>query len=167
MVQTQTASHKSASMLRLGLSIAVAWFLIDQVSKWWILNSVMRPPRVIPMTEFFNLVLGHNTGVSFGLFGDTSPWLLMAFALAMVIGLVIWLKRAENRLTAIALGLIIGGALGNALDRLRHGAVTDFLDFYVATYHWPAFNLADVGIVSGSGLLLFESIRPRGENPKG
>ncbi|MCD1643315.1 signal peptidase II [Aurantimonas coralicida] len=150
-------------MLRLGLPIAAAWFLIDQVSKWWIINSVMQPPRVIPVTEFFNLVLWHNTGVSFGLFGDTSPWMLMIFTLAMVIGLIIWLMRAANRLTAIALGLIIGGALANILDRLRHGAVTDFLDFYVAAYHWPAFNLADVGIVSGVSLLLLESVWPRGE----
>src|SRR3546814_18417983 len=80
--------------------------------------------------------------------------MLIALTLAIVIGFVIWLKRAENRLTAVALGLIIGGALGNALDRLRHGAVTDFLDFYVAAYHWPAFNFADTGIVSGVGLLL-------------
>ncbi|WP_230785960.1 signal peptidase II [Aurantimonas coralicida] len=163
MVQTQTIPHTSASMLRLGLPIAAAWFLIDQVSKWWIINSVMQPPRVIPVTEFFNLVLWHNTGVSFGLFGDTSPWMLMIFTLAMVIGLIIWLMRAANRLTAIALGLIIGGALANILDRLRHGAVTDFLDFYVAAYHWPAFNLADVGIVSGVSLLLLESVWPRGE----
>src|SRR3546814_6796569 len=89
--------------------------------------------------------------------------MLMALTLAMVIGLFIGLKRADNRLTAIALGLIIGGALGNALDRLRHGAVTDFLDFYVAAYHWPAFNLADVGIVSGVGLLLLESVLPTDE----
>ncbi|MCC4300233.1 signal peptidase II [Aurantimonas coralicida] len=163
MVQTQTIPHTSASMLRLGLPIAAAWFLIDQVSKWWIINSVMQPPRVIPVTEFFNLVLWHNTGVSFGLFGDTSPWMLMIFTLAMVIGLIVWLMRAANRLTAIALGLIIGGALANILDRLRHGAVTDFLDFYVAAYHWPAFNLADVGIVSGVSLLLLESVWPRGE----
>lgn len=163
MVQTQTIPHTSASMLRLGLPIAAALFLIDQVSKWWIINSVMQPPRVIPVTEFFNLVLWHNTGVSFGLFGDTSPWMLMIFTLAMVIGLIIWLMRAANRLTAIALGLIIGGALANILDRLRHGAVTDFLDFYVAAYHWPAFNLADVGIVSGVSLLLLESVWPRGE----
>ena len=87
----------------------------------------------------------------------------MTFTLAMVIGLIIWLMRAANRLTAIALGLIIGGALANILDRLRHGAVTDFLDFYVAAYHWPAFNLADVGIVSGVSLLLLESVWPRGE----
>src|SRR3546814_2993662 len=104
-----------------------------------------------------------SSDLSFGLFGDASPWMLIALTLAIVIGFVIWLKRAENRLTAVALGLIIGGALGNALDRLRHGAVTDFLDFYVAAYHWPAFNFADTGIVSGVGLLLLESGWPRDE----
>src|SRR3546814_17785265 len=126
-MMTQTVPRLSGSVL-LGLLIAAIWFLADQVSKWWIINSVMRPPQVIPVTEFFNLVLGHNTGVSFGLFGDASPWMLIALTLAIVIGFVIWLKRAENRLTAVALGLIIGGALGHALDRLRHGAVTDFLE---------------------------------------
>ncbi|TYR33461.1 signal peptidase II [Mesorhizobium microcysteis] len=150
-------------MLKLGLPIALLALTADQVSKWMILNHVMAPPQVIPITGFFNLVLGRNTGVSFGLFGDASPWALIALTLAIVAGLLVWLQRAEHRLTAVSLGLIAGGALGNLIDRLRHGAVTDFLDFYLATYHWPAFNLADVAIVSGVGLLLLESILPRDE----
>ena len=150
-------------MLRLGLPIALGGFFLDQATKWWILNHVMEPPRVIPVTGFFNLVLGFNTGVSFGLFGEAPAWLLMAFILPMVAGLLVWMTRTDSRLTAIALGLVVGGAFGNLLDRLRHGAVTDFLDFYVGAYHWPAFNFADVAIVSGVALLLIESVLAREE----
>jgi signal peptidase II len=155
-------------MLKLGLPIALLALTADQVSKWLILNHVMAPPQVIPVTGFFNLVLGRNTGVSFGLFGDAPPWALMALTLAIVAGLLFWMQRADHRLTALSLGLIAGGALGNLVDRLRHGAVTDFLDFYFATFHWPAFNLADVAIVSGVGLLLLESsfLRGEGKGPK-
>jgi len=87
----------------------------------------------------------------------------MAFTLAIVAGLLIWIHRSDSRLTASALGLVVGGALGNLLDRLRQGAVTDFLDFYIGSYHWPAFNLADVAIVCGVGLLLMESILVKGK----
>ena len=150
-------------MLKLGLPFTLLSFLLDQATKWWILNHVMDPPQVIPVTGFFNLVLGFNTGVSFGLFGEAPAWLLMAFILPMVAGLLVWMTRTDSRLTAIALGLVVGGAFGNLLDRLRHGAVTDFLDFYVGAYHWPAFNFADVAIVSGVGLLLIESVLAREE----
>ena len=150
-------------MLKLGLPFTLLSFLLDQATKWWILNHVMDPPRVIPVTGFFNLVLGFNTGVSFGLFGEAPAWLLMAFILPMVAGLLVWMTRPDSRLTAIALGLVVGGAFGNLLDRLRHGAVTDFLDFHVGAYHWPAFNFADVAIVSGVALLLIESVLAREE----
>ena len=150
-------------MLKLGLPFTLLSFLLDQATKWWILNHVMDPPRVIPVTGFFNLVLGFNTGVSFGLFGEAPAWLPMAFILPMVAGLLVWMTRTDSRLTAIALGLVVGGAFGNLLDRLRHGAVTDFLDFYVGAYHWPAFNFADVAIVSGVALLLIESVLAREE----
>ncbi|KAB2775302.1 signal peptidase II [Brucella anthropi] len=150
-------------MLRLGLPLALGGFFIDQATKWWVLNHVMNPPQVIPVTGFFNLVLGFNTGVSFGLFGQAPAWLLMAFTLAIVAGLLVWIHRSDSRLTASALGLVVGGALGNLLDRLRQGAVTDFLDFYIGSYHWPAFNLADVAIVCGGGLLLVESVLARGK----
>ena len=150
-------------MLRLGLPIALGGFLLDQATKWLVLNHVMNPPQVIPVTDFFNLVLGFNTGVSFGLFGQAPAWLLMAFTLAIVAGLLVWIHRSDSRLTASALGLVVGGALGNLLDRLRQGAVTDFLDFYIGSYHWPAFNLADVAIVCGGGLLLVESVLARGK----
>ena len=105
-------------MLRLGLPIAFGGFFFDQATKWWVLNHAMNPPQVIPVTGFFNLVLGFNTGVSFGLFGQAPAWILMAFTFAIVAGLVVWIKRTDSRLTVSALGLIVGGALGNLLDRL-------------------------------------------------
>ena len=147
-------------MLRPGFLVAFLWFVVDQTSKWWIANHVMDPPQVIPMTGFFNLVLGRNTGVSFGLFGDAPPWMLVAFTATAVLALFVWMSRAETRPTGIALGLIVGGAIGNVVDRLRHGGVTDFFDFYVGQWHWPTFNMADVGIVCGVGLLLLESFPP-------
>ncbi len=159
-------------MMRVGLLAAFSWFLVDQVTKWWIINHVMMPPRVIPISGFFNIVLGRNTGVSFGLFGGASQWLLVAVAAAVLVMLLIWMARATSRLVALALGLIAGGAIGNVVDRVRLGGVTDFLDFYLGEWHWPAFNMADVGIVCGAGLLLADSFifgketepSPRGAN---
>lgn len=141
-------------MMHLGSIAAVLWFIIDQATKWWIINHVMVPPRVIPITGFFNIVLGRNTGVSFGLFGGASQWLLVTVAAAVLVILLIWMCRATSRLVAVSLGLIAGGAIGNVVDRVRLGGVTDFLDFYLGEWHWPAFNMADVGIVCGAGLLL-------------
>lgn len=85
------------------------------------------------------------------------PWILALFSGSIAAGLIIWLLRTRDRLVAMGLALIIGGALGNALDRLRHGAVADFLDFHLADWHWPAFNFADVGIVCGAGLLILDT----------
>jgi len=149
-------------MLRIGVPIAVFWLVVDQVTKWWILDHVMDPPRVIPITGFFNIVLGHNTGVSFGLFGGAPAWSLVVVSSAVVVVLLIWMTRVDDRLSTIALGLVAGGGTGNLLDRLRHGGVTDFLDFYVGQWHWPAFNMADVGIVCGVGILLLVAILPVG-----
>ena len=139
-------------------------FHVSAATAQWLTTAFMLTMAVvIPVTGFFNLVLGFNTGVSFGLFGQAPAWLLMAFTLAIVAGLLVWIHRSDSRLTASALGLVVGGALGNLLDRLRQGAVADFLDFYIGSYHWPAFNLADVAIVCGVGLLLVESVLARGK----
>jgi signal peptidase II len=99
--------------------------------------------------------------VSFGMLdalGAVAPWLLSGLALAVVIGLLFWLRRSENAMMAIGLGLVIGGALGNVIDRLRYGAVVDFLDFHLAGWHWPAFNLADAGICVGAGLIVVDGL---------
>lgn len=143
--------------LRLGFLILLFWFVLDQATKWWILETVMKPPMVIPVTGFFNLVLGRNSGMTFGLLAGAPPWLLTAFTSAIVIGLLLWMAREKTKLAVGALGLVVGGALGNIVDRLNHGAATDFLDFHLAGYHWPAFNFADVGIVAGVGLLMADA----------
>src|SRR5262247_3613906 len=109
-------------MLRLGLSIAAVVVVLDQLSKWWIRDVVMDPPRDIPITPFFNIVYARNTGVSFSMFrGDSPMWQLMlsAVMLAIVAGLLLWMRRLTRGWPVIALGLIVGGAVGNVIDRLR------------------------------------------------
>lgn len=151
--------------LRNGLSLAALVILLDQLIKYWITNIIMLPPRIIPVTPFFNLVLGHNRGVSFGFFDGNSPlnqWLLSLVALAITATLVIWLARIDKPWVAVALGLIIGGAIGNVIDRLADGAVVDFLDFHWGEHHWPAFNVADTGITMGAAALILDSLFVRG-----
>jgi signal peptidase II len=157
-------------LAQMGGLIAVISMIADQATKWWVLEGIMQPPRVIPMTPFFNLVLTWNNGVSFGLFNndnDLNALILSVLAIAIVIFLILWLRKAENKLVAIGLGLIIGGALGNVIDRGIHGAVVDFLDFYINAYHWPAFNVADSCITIGAVILIFDSLfSPKPEQAK-
>ena len=150
-------------MFRLGLVIAVAILAVDQISKY-LLIGVMQENRFQPIeiTPFFNLVMVWNRGVSFGLFAsdlEAMLWVLTVLAIGVSIGLLIWLYRAANRWLAIGLGLVIGGAIGNAVDRVVYGAVADFFDFHLAGVgHWPAFNIADSAIVVGVGFLLIDSL---------
>jgi signal peptidase II len=144
-----------------GLAIAALVIALDQLSKWWILERIMLPPRVIEITPFFNLVLTWNRGVSFGMFNTDSAfsiWVLPFIAVAIVVMLVTWLMRADRQVLGIALGSIIGGAIGNLIDRVRFGAVADFLDVHAFGYHWPAFNVADSAITIGVGVLIFDSV---------
>lgn len=146
-------------MFRLGLLIAFVTIVLDQVSKWVILEVVMNPPQVIEVTGFFNLVMVWNRGVSFGLFSNdlsAGPWILSGIALVISGVLAIWLYKVTHTLLALALGVVIGGAIGNIVDRVRFGAVADFLDFHAFGYHWPAFNVADAGIVIGVALILVD-----------
>lgn len=155
-------------MLKLGLLVALPVIVLDQLTKWWMLAVVLNPPKVITVTEFFNIVLVWNRGVSFGMFGSDSSWgpiLLSTIALAISVVLVVWLRRVDSRLTAAAIGLVLGGALGNVVDRLRFGAVADFLDFHAFGYHWPAFNVADSAISIGVGLLLYDGLFERRRQP--
>ena len=111
--------------------------------------------------DFFRLVEVWNRGVSFGMLGgDRSlpPWVLSAVAVAVCVGLFVWLRRVERNFTAWGIGLVMGGAIGNVIDRARWGAVFDFADFLVGQWHWPAFNIADAAIVLGVGLLLLDSL---------
>jgi signal peptidase II len=148
-------------LVLLGGILAGVIILADQASTWWLLNGLMQQPRVIELTPFFNLVTAWNRGVSFSLLHTDSasgPFILSAVSVVISIVLAIWLLRVSKPLTAIAIGLVIGGALGNVIDRLRFGAVFDFLDVYWRNYHWPAFNLADSAIVTGVVLLLLDGL---------
>ena len=149
--------------VRLGLSIAAVVLLLDQLTKVLILELVMDPPRTMFVLPFFNIVLVWNRGVSFGMFGGGAvpPWAFVILSGAIVAMLLAWLRRADSRWAAISIGLVIGGAIGNVIDRLVYGAVLDFLDVHAAGYHWPAFNLADSAISVGIVLLLAESLFPR------
>jgi signal peptidase II len=152
-----------------GLTFAAVIVVLDQLSKWYVIEVVMNPPRTIEVTPFFNLVMGWNRGVSFGLFNTGSAmavWLLPALAAAIVVVLTVWLSRVDRLLLGAALGSIIGGAVGNIIDRLRFGAVADFLDVHAMGYHWPAFNLADTMITVGAALLIFDSLFVRPEPGK-
>ena len=156
-------------LFRKGLGLAAAVLILDQVTKWWILGTVMQPPRIIPVTPFFNLVMGWNKGISFGFLNSESSggaWLISLIALAITGVLVVWLYRAERLRVALGIGLIIGGALGNLADRGYWGAVLDFLDFYVGDYHWPAFNVADSGITIGAAALILDSLFNREKSLK-
>ena len=151
----------AGSMTRLGLMVAVLVFGLDQLTKWAALFVLDLPEQSITVTPFFNLVMVWNRGVSFGMLnsaGALAPWLLAGLALAVVIGLLVWLRRTEHWLIAIGLGLVIGGALGNVVDRLRYGAVVDFLDFHAAGYHWPAFNVADAAICIGAAVIVVDGL---------
>lgn len=148
-------------MFRFGIGCAVLVVAADQLSKWCILSIVMAPPQIVEITGFFNLVLVGNRGVSFGLFSNDTPWVqpaFAAFAAAIAVFLALWLRRVENRFLALSLGFVIGGAIGNAIDRLRLGAVIDFLDFHVVGYHWPAFNVADSAITMGVIFIVLEGL---------
>ena len=152
--------------LRLGLPIAAATLIADQVSKWWILE-VARLPEVgrIPLLEAgpftLDLTMVWNRGVTFGLLSGDGSWHHLALALlaAAIVGFLLrWMARAENRLTAIALGAVVGGAIGNVIDRVRFGAVVDFVDTSAWGWHWYVFNVADAAIVCGVIVLVADAL---------
>ena len=150
---------------RFGFVVAAIACLLDQASKLYLLFVHDLAAHPIRLGPFFDFVLTRNTGISYGLFqteGALGQWVLLALKAAAVLLLWLWLARARDRLTALALGLIIGGAVGNAIDRLAYGWVADFVFFHVSTatwrFNWYVFNLADVAIVAGVIGLLYESL---------
>ena len=157
-------------MLRFGLGVAAGAAALDRFSKWLIPDLWDLPPdSSIEVTSFFNLVMVHNTGVSFGLLQSDSPampWILSTVSGAIVVVLVLWLRRVRGRLLAAGMGLVIGGAASNVFDRLSVGAVADFFDLHLASYHWPAFNLADSAIVIGVAILLLDALSGGEESHK-
>ncbi len=153
-------------LTRFGLAVAVAAAAIDQAAKLWLLFIYDLGGRgIVTLTPFLDLLLTWNTGISYGLFRQEGPlgqWALLALKAIAVVLLWIWLSRAASKLTALSLGLIIGGAIGNAIDRFAYGAVADFVLFHVTTesfsFNWYVFNLADVAIVAGVVGLLYETL---------
>jgi signal peptidase II len=153
------------SPLRAGVIAAVLTLVIDQASKLWLLNVFDIARRgAVKVTPFFDLVLAWNIGISFGWLqndGKLAQITLMAVKAVAVIALAIWMARSRTLLATLALGLIIGGAIGNAIDRFAYGAVVDFALFHIEiggkTFNWYVFNLADVAIVAGVAALLYDS----------
>jgi signal peptidase II len=155
-------------MLVRGLAAAISVVVLDQLSKaavrgYFAGYAVGEHENV---TSFFNIVLIYNRGMSFGLFnssGGLNALLFSLVAAAIVAVLIYWLSRVESPLLAVAIGLIIGGAIGNVIDRIRFGAVVDFLDFHVGFWHWPAFNVADSAICVGVAVMLLDGLLLRRE----
>jgi len=147
---------------RQAMGLVLLTLVADQASKEVLLRYVLKAGGIVPVIDdLFRLVVVWNPGVSFGILGgDRSlpPWVLSAVAIAVCIGLFLWLRRTSRVLTGWGIGLVMGGAIGNVIDRARWGAVFDFADFHVRQWHWPAFNVADSAIVIGVGLMLLDSL---------
>lgn len=142
-----------------GIGIAAATFVLDQASKWYVLR-VLDLDNQPPMTlaPFLDLLMAWNKGVSYSLFTTDAQLLLVGLSLAISVLLVAWLAKAHGRLQAFGFGLLLGGALGNALDRLLHGAVADFVHLHWGTFSWYVFNVADIAIVAGVVLLIYDGL---------
>lgn len=170
--------------------------LCDQISKWWVVEMYFRPRNFgadgptldflpwlmttgqeqmgafrVEVTSFFDLVMAWNTGVSFSMFASdhaVMPYVLSGIGIVMALIFFVWMMRTRSLITALPLALIIAGALSNVWDRLRFGAVADFLYFHIGKYGWPAFNIADSCIVAGVAFLAFDSLflEPRRERLK-
>jgi signal peptidase II len=143
--------------------LAAAVLLLDQLTKLIVVNNLQAYVDVIPVTGFFNLVHVHNTGAAFSLFADQPGWQRGFFVAVALIasGIILYLlrKTAGRRMFSAALALILGGAIGNVYDRIAYGHVIDFLDVFIGSWHWPAFNVADSAITIGAAMLVFDSLR--------
>lgn len=167
----------AALNLRRGLILALLVLIADQASKWWVLQVLNLPERrnvpVLGGGGFgLDMTMVWNRGVTFGLLSGSAPWhawVLAGLAAVIAVFLVRWMAKAENRRTALALGAIVGGAVGNVIDRARFGAVVDFVDAYAWGWHWYVFNVADAAIVIGVVVLLIEAVtaRPAPPGPAG
>jgi signal peptidase II len=152
-------------MLKRHLLIAIAVVVLDRLTKWAIVKTIVLEDAVSIIPGFFRLTHLENTGAAFSLFADsTSPFktaLLVTFSLAAlaVVAFLLWRSRNVFNITTLSLSLVLGGAVGNLWDRLADGMVTDFLDFYLGIHHWPPFNIADSAIVVGALLLLTRMMR--------
>jgi signal peptidase II len=153
------------NVMPLGVIVGLLVLLVDQASKWWVLNGLDLPAlRQVVLLPVLNLTMVWNTGVTFGLLNGLGEWghvLLAVIALAVVVALGFWLRRAESRVVAVAIGSIAGGAIGNVIDRVRFGAVVDFIHAHVDTpwgdLSWYVFNVADAAIVCGVAVLVIDA----------
>ena len=144
------------------MGIVALTLIADQGSKELLLRYLLHAEASVQVLDnFFRLVIVWNPGVSFGFLGGERalpPWILSLVAVAVCVGLFVWLRRVDRPLIGWGIGLVMGGAIGNVIDRARWGAVFDFADFHVGQWHWPAFNVADSAIVVGVGLMLVDSL---------
>jgi signal peptidase II len=149
------------------LNLSALVIIFDQLSKW-LMSNWLDLYETVAVVPYFNLTLAHNYGAAFSFLasaGGWQRWFFTILAIVVSIVLTIWMKRlkANARLEAISVALILGGAIGNVIDRVAHGYVIDFLDIYVGSYHWPAFNIADSAICVGAVLLILDSFRSKTE----
>lgn len=144
------------------LALSVVVIVLDQLTKQWVSQS-LGFGEVLPVMPSFNLVLAHNAGAAFSFLAGAGGWQRGFFSGIAVVAAVVIIhllrKHHGEKLFSLALALILGGALGNLIDRVRFGHVVDFLDFYIQAYHWPAFNVADMAITAGAGLLIWDSLK--------
>jgi signal peptidase II len=151
--------------LSAGLSAALFALFADQAHKLTMIYGLgWQEGERVALLPMLDHVLVWNKGISYGLFQQETPlgqWLLFGFKIAVIAGLLVWLLRVTEKRLAIALGLIIGGAIGNTVDRLLYGAVADFFHFHVGSFSWYVFNIADCAIVGGVAILVYDSLFPR------
>ncbi len=148
--------------MRYGILAAFLVFLFDQASKYYVTFLLFKEKRYIEVTSFFNLVFVKNTGISFSMFADSegvAKIILLGVISCIILWLCYWMYKEKDQTTKLSLGIIIGGALGNMLDRITYGGVVDFLDFHVKNHHWPAFNLADSFIFIGAFIMVIQGFR--------
>ncbi len=145
----------------LGFAVALITLVLDQATKLYTLYVYDLPMKEpVELNPFVNLIVVWNRGISYGLFqqdGDLGRWVLIIVSIIAAIGLSFWIRRTSAKLLAVSLGLIVGGAIGNVIDRLRYGAVFDFIQFHIGTWDWYVFNVADAAIVAGVVGLLYDS----------
>lgn len=157
-----TATAPENAMRGLVLLWVVVLCAVDLTVKYLVATYLMNPPRILAVAPFFNLILVFNPGISFGLFSETmalSPRLFAALQGLIVLALVLWAIVSKTVAERVAIATVAGGASGNVVDRFWNSSVTDYLDFHAFGWSWPAFNLADVLIVSGTLMLVVVSMR--------
>ncbi|SHH79689.1 signal peptidase II [Ferrimonas marina] len=153
------------------LWISAVALILDQITKLWVMAK-FDLYESIPLIPYLNLTYVHNTGAAFSFLADAGGWQRWGFAIFAIlvsIALVVMLRaeRADNRVINWSYALIIGGAIGNLIDRLAYGYVVDFIDFYVGNWHWPAFNIADTAICVGAGLMILDAfLQPKADQAK-